>query len=240
MFGWSRLNFDEFPKVYMRFKAKDCESDDLVEYRIQDLPENRFDDALNFMFHDQYLREEPFAKGHEIKDDPLAMEDFTEYYTGMINEKMSLVCFKEGSDEIVALNILFGMDVKYEMAAPVKSEAIKKLQLIIKDVMTTSAPFEPTDDEFVVEAMGLSVARKYRKRGIAVKMLESRILLMKHVGLNRTSTIFTALGSQIAAKKAGYTEYCEITYDELMAKGHKFKHLTEKSVKTLGYQIERK
>lgn len=63
MFRWKRPNFDDFPKVYMRFKARDTETDDLVEYRIQDLPADRYEDAANFMIHDQYLREEPFAKG---------------------------------------------------------------------------------------------------------------------------------------------------------------------------------
>lgn len=73
--------------------------------------------------------------------------------------------------------------------------------------MTQSAPFEPHDDQYVLEGFGLSVDRKYRKRGIAVKMLEARICLMKYLGLTTTSTIFTAFGSQTAAKRAGYTEY---------------------------------
>lgn len=63
MFRWKRPHIDGFPQVYMRFKARDTETDELVEYRIQDLPEDRFEEAANFMIHDQYLREEPFAKG---------------------------------------------------------------------------------------------------------------------------------------------------------------------------------
>lgn len=68
MFKWKRQNFDGFPHVYMRFKARDTDRDDLVEYRIQDLPEDRFEDAVNFMLGDQYLREEPFAKGTGTSD----------------------------------------------------------------------------------------------------------------------------------------------------------------------------
>lgn len=78
-------------------------------------------------------------------------------------------------------------------------------------VMSHSASFEPHDDQFVLEGFGLSVDRKYRKRGIAVKMLEARIVVMKHLGLRTTSTIFTALGSQTAAQRAGYTEYFKMT-----------------------------
>lgn len=47
--AWKRPKSSEFPKVWHTFKAKDIGSDELVEYRVQDLPESRFEDALDFM-----------------------------------------------------------------------------------------------------------------------------------------------------------------------------------------------
>lgn len=46
---WRRPETSEFPKIWSTFKAKDIDSDELVEYRIQDLPESRFEDALDFL-----------------------------------------------------------------------------------------------------------------------------------------------------------------------------------------------
>lgn len=63
MFRWKRTNFEGYPRVYLRFSARDQGSNDLVEYRIQNLPEDRFEDALEFYVDDQYLREEQFARG---------------------------------------------------------------------------------------------------------------------------------------------------------------------------------
>lgn len=63
MFRWKRTIFEGYPRVYLRFNARDRGSNDLVEYRIQDLPEDRFQDALKFYEDDQYLREEQFARG---------------------------------------------------------------------------------------------------------------------------------------------------------------------------------
>lgn len=63
MFRWKRTNFEGFPRVYLRFKAKDSDSDELVEYRIQDLPEEKFKDAIDFYTGDQFLRDEQFTKG---------------------------------------------------------------------------------------------------------------------------------------------------------------------------------
>lgn len=160
-------------------------------------------------------------------------------YQILINEGLSIVCFKEGSDEIVALNVLFVLDVtEAEIGLPIKSEPLKKILACGKFLMTQSAPFEPSDDQFVLEGFGLSVDTKYRKRGIAVKMLEARKELMKTLGLNTTTTIFSALGSQIAAEKAGYTEYLEVTFKDLATHGHVFDHLTEKSAKVQGYYMK--
>lgn len=58
MFQWKRENLEGFPLVYTRFQSRDYPGDTLVEYRIQDLPEDRFEDAVKFLTQDFYLREE--------------------------------------------------------------------------------------------------------------------------------------------------------------------------------------
>lgn len=55
---WSRPQTTEFPKIWKTFYAPDISSDKLVEYRIQDLPESRFDDAIKHMVAN-YLKDEP-------------------------------------------------------------------------------------------------------------------------------------------------------------------------------------
>lgn len=55
---WKRPNTIEYPKVWSRFEARDLNSDKLVEYRIEDLTEDRAEDAYQHM-RDNYLAGEP-------------------------------------------------------------------------------------------------------------------------------------------------------------------------------------
>lgn len=60
-------------------------------------------------------------------------------------------------------------------------------------------------------AFGLSVKSKYRGRGIGENILKARIPLGKAIGVNVTSTIFSAIASQKAAFKAGFQLSYEIS-----------------------------
>lgn len=60
-FIWKRPDTIEYPKIWHTFKARDLDSDKLVEYRIQDLPLNRFDDAYAHMVGN-YNQDEPIAQ----------------------------------------------------------------------------------------------------------------------------------------------------------------------------------
>lgn len=51
-----------YPNVWLEFEAKESKnSDKLVKYRIQDLPEDRFDDAIQHM-RENFLEDEPLSK----------------------------------------------------------------------------------------------------------------------------------------------------------------------------------
>lgn len=59
--------------------------------------------------------------------------------------------------------------------------------------------------------IGLVVNCKYRGRGIATEMLKARKPFLKATGFQLTSTAFTGIGSQKAAKHAGYDENYSIS-----------------------------
>lgn len=60
---WKRPESSEFPKVWHTFKAKDVGSDEFVEYRIQDLPESREEEAINCMVQ-YFCRDEPLCEAY--------------------------------------------------------------------------------------------------------------------------------------------------------------------------------
>lgn len=118
-YSWSRPENIEFPLTYSRFQALDCDSDErLVEYRIEDLQEERFEDAVNII-RDKHLIDEPMKSSKGVRDCPISVQEMIENLWNMLKQNISLVCYREGSDEIVAVNIL-GVITETESDAPLQ------------------------------------------------------------------------------------------------------------------------
>lgn len=60
VYSWRRPDNIPFPKVWSTFQAKDLNSDNLVEYRVEDLSPDRFEDGIKHMT-DFYLKYEPMC-----------------------------------------------------------------------------------------------------------------------------------------------------------------------------------
>jgi hypothetical protein len=62
---------------------------------------------------------------------------------------------------------------------------------------------------------------------------------LKALGLTVTSTAFTAIGSQVAARKAGYEEILSVSYEDLQKEIRyiDFSHSKTKFYKTLALKI---
>lgn len=63
---WSRPDNVPFPSIWWKFKAKDLETDNFVEYRIQDLPEEYYDAALQQM-QEHFLKDEAMCSSTGVK-----------------------------------------------------------------------------------------------------------------------------------------------------------------------------
>lgn len=60
---WTRPELMDFPKIWHTFKAKDTDSDELIEYRIQDIPDSRKEEAVHCMVQ-QFSRDEPLCDAY--------------------------------------------------------------------------------------------------------------------------------------------------------------------------------
>lgn len=105
---WKRSDSTEYPKVWCTFKARDVDSDKLVEYRIQDLPQSRAEDVFNHMWTN-YIQDEPIGQALGGGTDPVHFEDYKLTWVEMVKQRTPLVCFKAGSDDIIGVNMIFVM-----------------------------------------------------------------------------------------------------------------------------------
>jgi GNAT superfamily N-acetyltransferase len=291
MFKYKRPESLTFPQTYYKFNAKDKNSDKIVEYRVQDLPEEYFEQAVNFMVK-YFIPDETLCMSLGIPSKAAPIKEFSDFWMGALKEKLSIACFKnDGSEELVGANVLLVSskdDIDDANVSWVLCEWLKWLsascfctksvvvfcfglrqipskfprpsltifiqnkppsQYQDQDVLDVLQVITYTSKEFDVfsaynvyqylTAFGLCVNPEYRGRGIATEILKARAPILKALGLKVTSTAFTGIGSQTAAKKAGYKEVYVIDYAEIAKKFERFdfsKSVT-KQFKTLALEI---
>lgn len=103
---WTRPTSVEYPKIWHTFMARDTDSDNLIEYRIQDLPLDRTNDVYQHMLAN-FISDEPIGQVLGSAGNLTHFEDYKLCWDPMVAQRMPLVCFKAGSDEIVGVNMLF-------------------------------------------------------------------------------------------------------------------------------------
>lgn len=132
----------------------------------------------------------------------------------VLQQQIVLACFKEGSDEIIGINMV-GVALKEKSQSLCKAEKLKKVIKAMEFCEQQFNSFEFYNVDKYLSAFGLSVNSKYRGRHIGEYILKARIPLAKAIGIAVTSTVFTAIASQKLAMRAGFELNYEITYDEL-------------------------
>lgn len=220
---WTRPVTVPYPSVWHTFKARGVDQDDdkLVSYVIQDLPEDRFEEAIEHMIG-IFIHDEPTCRAKKLAEDPESVEGIREVWRELVQNRMALVCFKEGSNEIVGLNMTYVASKDDKESSKVRGQLWQEVYDSVMYFSKQSNVFERYQVGEYLAAMGLSVCPKYRGRGIATEILRARIPLCKATNLKLTSTVFTATGSQIPASKVGFEESFVMEYDELATVDPKF------------------
>lgn len=204
-----------FPQIYHTFRAKDRDSDEIVNYYVQDLPNDRVEEATDLMAK-HFLPDETLCSSIGLHKDQEEVEKIKLMWQEMAKEKFSIVCFREGHDDIVAANFLTiysKNDPKEEF--PAIGEKLKAVFELMDIESSKTDVYDMFGVQSYMTALGLCVNTDYRRRGIATEMLKARAPFLKSLGLKVTTTVFTAIGSQKAAALAGYKEIHVRSYEEI-------------------------
>lgn len=94
-----------YPNIWVRFTAQDSDSNQLVEYRVQDMVEDDFDKVFEFM-KSFFFKDEPMNASVNLAEDLDAYTDIKIVWKNVLSQKLSLICYKDGSDEVVGCNFL--------------------------------------------------------------------------------------------------------------------------------------
>lgn len=95
-----------FPQVYHTFQAKNKAGDGTIEYVIKDLPEERYEEALELLSMD-FATEETLCVAKNIANNPLALNEVCFYWFKILTEQLSVGCFaNDGSDELAGVAVM--------------------------------------------------------------------------------------------------------------------------------------
>ncbi|XP_062554727.1 uncharacterized protein LOC134219856 [Armigeres subalbatus] len=241
--GWQRPTEPVFPTVWYTFEAPDPDNGErLVTYKVVDLTEDRFDDTIHH-FKKYFVIDEPIYASRNTIQDETAMAELEGFWRWCMEQRLTIVCYKDGSNEIVAANLLH-MEQRDDKGnwdifqSSIIRDAVKTHLYMTKEFNV----FEHYNVERYLTAYGLAISHRYRGRGIAVEMLKARIPICQAFGVELSATNFTAIASQKAAEKAGFQSDFETTYDDFanMGPNYTFSEIKSKSLKLMSLQVPKK
>lgn len=213
----------EFPHTYYTFKVKSRDSGEIIEFRVQDLPDDKFEEALE-MLKTHFLPDESFCSAKGVDKDPNSTKIICDIWKKLMKAHLSIACFRnDGSDNLIAVNCLTVLSKDDpEENEDYQDEKIKEVFDALKYTSNLADIYGKYKIDRYLGAYGLCVNRAYRGMGIATEMLKARVPYMKEMSLKITGTAFTAIGSQVAARKAGFEDYFGISYEDLKENNPRF------------------
>ncbi|XP_050087350.1 uncharacterized protein LOC126572241 [Anopheles aquasalis] len=216
---WERPASVPYPNVWWTFEAPDPDREDgaLATYRVEDVTEDRFEDVMQ-LYTEHFLDDEPLCAQSGIRQDAEAYEETRTFWMHAFSGKLTIVCYKEGSKELVGGNIL-AMSVagdKVDYMKLVKNKKLQKLIGINEYMSEVVDLYERYGVDKYLTAYGLTVSKRFRGLGIATEMLKARVPICRAFGVKLSSTNFTAIGSQIPAAKVGFKTDLEMPCNEFV------------------------
>lgn len=193
-----------------------------VKIVLQELPEDRFDDALDHMLT-YFIVDEPCCKSLKVTEDPVVYEDFRNIWTIIMKQGITIVAFGEngedGKPEIAGLNVV-GVEVKdddrkidnYKIKSPLTEKLISTIIKFCKEAKI----YEYYNVDRYMYAFGLSVHPSYRGHALGADILNTRLQIGREYNIPVTSTAFTSAISQKLAARCGFEVRFEKDYDKIL------------------------
>ncbi|KAK5646950.1 hypothetical protein RI129_005414 [Pyrocoelia pectoralis] len=215
---WRRPNSVPYPSIWKRFNGRKEINGVIPKFWIQDIPEDQFEVAIDFMMGG-FPYDEPLNKYSKLEGDSESMDTLRSFLREMLEDRLGLVCYAENPDPngkpiVAGINVTH-IKMKHEKTMEIKGKTLSKIIKALDLVINMKDVFDMFNVNACLSAMGLYVAKEFRGQGLGLEIIKARENLCKAVGLDVIVTTFTATPSQIIAERAGYKVLSEILYSDL-------------------------
>ncbi|XP_011877643.1 PREDICTED: uncharacterized protein LOC105567398 [Vollenhovia emeryi] len=230
------------PKVWQQVEKTD-KNGKVMKFTIQEIPEDRYEDAVQHMCT-YFLADEPTCSCLNAINDPVFIKDISTIWRMLLAEGISIAAFIDnpnGGKPILAGMNALGVDDKNVKASisnfEFKSEKCQNTFDII--AKATKVVYERYGVDKYLYAIGLSVDPDYRGYGLGKDILKLRNLIGPFYGVPATATAFTSIISQKSAAGAGFEEFLTQNFSELLDKNGKeyFPGINSKAFKIMGKRL---
>ncbi|XP_039752331.1 uncharacterized protein LOC120628164 [Pararge aegeria] len=211
------------PTVWHRFTARG------TSLRVQDITEDQVEPAVQLLLK-YFTADEPPCKYIEINKHPGALAELEYLWRSTIKDRISVVCVEDVDRpaEIIGVNVLTvcsksDTEEEFKTEDRIWAKLFGAVDLVGKGVDV----FARFGVQQYLTAYGLVVAPNWRGCGIGKEVLLARVPLCKALNIKVTATVFTAAASQAVARKAGFQDLFQITYEELAKHGFRFPGVEE-------------
>ncbi|KYQ57220.1 hypothetical protein ALC60_03741 [Trachymyrmex zeteki] len=229
------------PKIWQVIEKKNKDGK-LMKFTIQEIPEDRYEDAIQHMCT-YFLVDEPICQCLNAKNDSLFLHDMIMLWRMLLPEGISIAAFIDnpngGKSIIAGMNVL-GVNVRNQKDNisdyQYKSEKLKHTREILNK---TKMVYERYEVDKYLYTLGLSVEPDYRGYGLGKELLKVRDLIGSAYGVPATATAVTSINSQKAAAGAGFEEFLTTNYADMVDKDGKeyFPNINSKALKIMGKRI---
>ncbi|XP_045770897.1 uncharacterized protein LOC123871247 [Maniola jurtina] len=220
---YTRPSSIPLPTVWRRFTARGA------ALRVQDMTDDQLEPAVQLLLK-YFTADEPPCKYIEINKHPGALAELEKLWRNTIKDRISVVCVEDRDEptDIIGVNVLTvcsksDKEEEFQTDDRIWAKLFGAVDLVGRSVDI----FEKFGVEQYLTAYGLVVAPQWRGCGVGKEILLARIPLCKALGVKVTATVFTAAASQAVARKAGFQDLFQISYEELAKRGFSFPGVDE-------------
>lgn len=192
-----------------------------VKFTIQEIPEDRYEDAIEHMCT-YFIADEPICKCWNGKDDPNFVEIFRNLWRETLKHGLAVGAFVEdpnGGKPILAganMLMLSLQGESFDQESSVKSEKAQRLLAAMEDLLKKANIYEKYGVDRYIGAIGLSVDPAYRGAALGGHILSARDDIGREYNIKVSATVFSSPISQKLAARCGFEEIVTEDYDKML------------------------
>lgn len=184
--------------------------------KIQDLKPDRYEDTLD-MIQENYISQDVLFKNTNILRDPLSLKSFREKLLFNMKDRCSIIAVDEVNGILAGVLILKTFKKSdygcvFSRTQMVEGKCFQSIETFLNYVNRSVDIFEHFKCEIYLRFYLICIKPEYRGKSIGFQLMDTGVMVAKHLGINVIMGIFDCYQLQRLAKNIGMAILYEQEY----------------------------